>query len=66
MTLHMMRTSNGWGPNPITLREIREYIEMFGALPMDLDIAVRLIKQCDEAALAWIRKKEEARKPKES
>lgn len=57
LTLHMMRTSNGWSPNPITLREIKDYLDLFGRMPVDMDLLVRLIKVCDEAALAWFSKK---------
>lgn len=64
MTLHMMRTSNGFGPNPITLGTIREYFDLFGPLPVDMDLLVRLLKQCDEAALEWIQSKAKAKEPK--
>lgn len=62
MTLHMMRSSNGFGPNPITLGMIREYIDMFGELPVDRDLLVRLMKECDEVALEWLRKRSESSK----
>lgn len=65
MMMHMMRTSNGWGPNPITLAMIKEYIDLFGIPPIDLDIFVKLIKRADEAALGWLNKKAEAKKPKD-
>lgn len=58
MTLHMMRTSNGWGPNPITLREINDYEVRFGKMPIDDDLLLKLIKLCDEKALEYIRKKQ--------
>lgn len=63
MTLHMMRTSNGWSPNPITLDDIESYERRFGKMPIDDDLMVRLIKQCDETALAWLRKKQDKAKP---
>lgn len=53
MTLDMMRTSNGFGSNPITLGMISEYLNLFGSMPIDMDLLVRLIKECDEAALKW-------------
>ena len=62
MTLHMMRKSNGFSPNPITLREIIDYQEMFGRLPIDKDLLLMIVKQCDEAALERLREKS---KPKE-
>lgn len=61
MTLHMMRTTNGFGPNPITLDEITGYNRSFGPPPVDFDLQVRLVKQMDEVALDWMaskRKKE--------
>jgi len=59
MTLHMMRTGNGFGPNPITMGQMNEYEDRFGKLPVDSDLLLRLIKQCDEVALEWLRKKSE-------
>lgn len=53
----MMRTSNGWSANPITLREINDYELRFGKMPIDNDLLLMVLKQCDEAALEWIRKK---------
>lgn len=64
MTLHMMRTSNGFGPNPITLGEIKDYLALFGQLPVDMDLLIRLLKQCDEAALEWIRDKAKSKETK--
>lgn len=63
MTLHMMRTSNGFGPNPITLGMIKEYLDLFGSLPVDMDLLVRLLKECDEAALEWLRTTAKAKEP---
>lgn len=59
MMMHMMRTSNGFGPNPITMGMIKEYLDLFGSPPVDLDIFVKMMKRLDEAALKWLREQDE-------
>jgi hypothetical protein len=54
LMLHMMRTSNGFGPNPITLIELNAYEDRFGKLPIDSDLLLKVVKQLDEVALKWI------------
>lgn len=57
MLMHTMRTSTGFGVNPLTLQDLNAYEDRFGRLPIDGDLLIRVIKQLDEVALAWISKK---------
>lgn len=59
MLMHMMRTSNGFGPNPLTMAELNAYEARFGKLPIDDDLFVKIVKRIDGAALEWISKKRE-------
>ena len=61
MTMHMMRTSSDFSPNQITIGMMNENEARFGKMPVDDDLFLRLIKQCDEVALDWYRRKNESK-----
>ena len=57
MALHSTRTSNGFGANPITYTEMKNYFDLIQVEPEEWE--VNLIKQFDNVALEEYEKSSE-------
>lgn len=57
MALHSTRTSNGFGANPITYTEMKNYFDLIQVEPEEWE--VNLIKQFDNVALEEYQKSSE-------